>query len=83
MRQNISYLYARQEKNFCGRLCLGCLSRTYLQFSGTTLLLTWFGIVGAALGPCFIIMNSLEYLGALSGLAYSAIRHKAPHPTSN
>lgn len=76
-RQNISYLVARQEKHFCGRLCPACMTKTYLKFTATTLLLTWFGVIGAALGPCFVIMNSVEYLMALTTLLYHAARRPA------
>lgn len=68
-KQNISYLVARREETFCGRACLACMTRIFLKFTLTTLLLTWFGIVGAALGPCYIIANIGEYILAVARMA--------------
>ena len=76
-RQNISYLWGREETTFCGRLCLRCMTRIFLKFTLTTLLLTWFGIIGVAIGPIIIVMNLTEYVGALLGVVLFSCRKPA------
>lgn len=68
-RQNISYLYERRETVFCGRACLRCMTTMFWKFTLTTMLLTWFGVMGMILGPLYIVINCTEYLSALVGLA--------------
>lgn len=78
LRQNISYLWARQETVFCGRACPRCLTRMALSFTFKTLLLTWFGVVGVAVGPLYILFNVYEALSALGGVAFARMRQPAP-----
>lgn len=74
LRQNISYLWGRQETTFCGRACLRCMTKLFLVFTSKTMVLTWFGIVGAALGPLYILMNCFEYLSAVFGMVWRSRR---------
>lgn len=75
-KQNISYFFERREKTFCGCACFSCMTKMFLKFSLTTLLLTWFGIIGSCLGPCYIVGNVYEYGAAVSKLMLKAARRR-------
>lgn len=61
-RENISYIFRRQEKDYCGYLCFRCMTLTYAEHTIKTLLFTWFGVIGIVLGPIYIIGNTYTYL---------------------
>ena len=60
--ENISYFFSRQERTFSGRLCFRCMTKTFLVYTGRTLVGTWWGIIGAMVGPIYIIQNIAEYI---------------------
>lgn len=61
-KQNVSYVYERREKTFCGYLCFTCMTKIYFNFTIKTLFGTWWGLIGAFLGPVYIMNNTIEYL---------------------
>ena len=61
-KQNVSYFFARKERQFSGDLCFSCASRTFASVELTTLFLTWWGIIGFWLGPLYIVHNLVEYI---------------------
>src|SRR5260221_5746194 len=61
-KENISYFFRRQEREFSGRVCFGCMTLKFVEFELVTLVGTWWGIIGFLLGPVFILMNLLEYI---------------------
>lgn len=60
-KQNVSYFFGRQEKTFSGNMCFSCMTDVFFESTFTTLAGTWFGIIGAMLGPFFILGNIHEY----------------------
>lgn len=76
LRQNISYLWGRQERHFYGALCGRCLLPQWLAYTGPTLLLTWFGVVGVIVGPLYILFNTTETLRAAACLMMQALRRR-------
>ena len=61
-KQNVSFFFQRQERTLSGWMCFGCMTRKFLSFEITTLVGTWWGIIGCLLGPVFILRNLSEYL---------------------
>ena len=61
-KQNVSYFFGRKERQFSGRLCFSCTSRTFATVEFTTLLGTWWGIVGFWVGPLYVVHNLVEYI---------------------
>jgi predicted nucleic-acid-binding Zn-ribbon protein len=61
-KQNVSYFFARKERQFSGDFCFSCASRTFASVELTTLFLTWWGIIGFWLGPLYIVHNLVEYI---------------------
>ena len=61
-KQNVSYFFARKERQFSGDLCFSCAFRTFASVELTTLLLTWWGIIGFWVGPLYIVHNLVEYI---------------------
>ncbi len=61
-KQNVSYFFARKERQFSGNLCFSCASRTFANVELTTLFWTWWGIIGFWLGPLYIVHNLAEYV---------------------
>ena len=61
-KQNVSYFFARKERQFSGDLCFFCASRTFASVELTTLFGTWWGIIGFWLGPLYIVHNLVEYI---------------------
>ena len=59
---NVSYLFRRQERTIQGKYCLPCTSRLFLQFTGITLIGTWWGIIGMFVGPIYIIENIYHFV---------------------
>jgi hypothetical protein len=61
-KENVSYLFERNERTFSGSICFGCMTKIFGEFTLKTLFGTWWGIIGACLGPAIIISNIIEYL---------------------
>jgi len=61
-KENVSYFFERNERTFSGSLCFGCMTRVFGEFTLKTLFGTWWGIIGALLGPAIIGSNIIEYL---------------------
>ena len=61
LRMNVSYLFQRHERQTCGYLCFGCMTKTFALYEVSTLLGTWWGVVGAFLGPIYLVTNIIEY----------------------
>lgn len=60
--ENISYFFRRKERTIDAELCFPCTGRVFIELTGRTLLLTWWGIIGAIVGPIYIISNSGWFL---------------------
>jgi hypothetical protein len=73
-KQNISYIFRRQEREFSGWVCFGCMTGEFIKFEFVTLIGTWWGIIGCLLGPVFILTNLLEYLSGSFLVGRDAIR---------
>ena len=61
-KQNVSYFFARTERQFSSDLCFSCASRTFASVELTTLFGTWWGMIGFWLGPLYIVHNLEEYI---------------------
>jgi hypothetical protein len=61
-KENVSYFFSRSERTFCEEVCFSCMTRIFSVFTIKTLLGTWWGIIGAFLGPAIIIGNIIEYI---------------------
>ena len=61
-KQNVSYFFGRKERQFSGDLCFSCTSRTFATVEFTTLLGTWWGIIGFWVGPLYVVHNLVEYI---------------------
>ena len=61
-KQNVSYFFARKERQFSGDLCFSCASKTFANVELTTLFGTWWGAMGFWVGPLYIIHNFEEYI---------------------
>lgn len=61
-KSNVSFLFRRIERKLSGYLCLSCMTKEFLAFELPTLFGTWWGIIGAILGPFFIVHNLSEYI---------------------
>jgi hypothetical protein len=56
-RENMSFGFHRQERAIDAKLCFPCTAKVFGAFTGRTLLGTWFGVIGALLGPVYIVSN--------------------------
>jgi len=54
-KQNVSYFFARKERQFSGDLCFSCASRTFASLDVV-------GIIGFWRGPLYIVHNLVEYI---------------------
>ena len=61
-KQNVSYIFRRQEKTFHGRACFRCMAEKFLTFEFVTLIGTWWGIIGCLFGPVYLVLNVSEFL---------------------
>ncbi len=61
LRSNVSYLFQRRESHLSGFLCFSCLNRSFALYEVKTLLFTWWGLIGIALGPLFLLDNLVQY----------------------
>ncbi len=64
-RSNVSYFIRRNEATFAGKFCLSCNSRLFLRTTLTTLVGTWWGIIGFFVGPIYILQNIYNYSKAI------------------
>jgi hypothetical protein len=63
--QNIGALVARFHRKIGGRMCKSCVHKKYWKMTGITLGVGWLGMISIVIAPIFIIMNTVQYLGAL------------------
>lgn len=63
--QNIGMVVMRQSSSIKGNLCKKCVHSQFWQKTGTTLGVGWIGTISVIIAPVFIIMNLVQYLGAL------------------
>lgn len=63
--QNIGAFIERYHKKVSGYFCKSCINRYFWSFTGTTLILGWWGIISFWVTPFFIFSNLYYYLGAL------------------
>lgn len=61
-KENISYFFERNERTFSGSICFGCMTKVFSEFTLKTLFGTWWGLIGACLGPAIIGSNIIEFL---------------------
>lgn len=61
-KQNVSVFFRRNEVIYSGYYCNKCINKIFLLTTTKTLFGTWWGIIGAFLGPVFIINNIKEYI---------------------
>ncbi|MDQ3194092.1 MAG: hypothetical protein M3P82_03730, partial [Bacteroidota bacterium] len=54
--QNVSMLVKREEKIIDGNFCFPCNLILFAQFTGITVVGTWWGIIGTILGPFYILL---------------------------
>jgi hypothetical protein len=57
-KQNVSYIFRRQEKTFHGWACFRCMAEKFLTFEFVTLIGTWWGIIGCLFGPVYLVLNA-------------------------
>jgi hypothetical protein len=55
--ENIGYLFQRQERLVDDVLCFPCTAKVFGAFTGRTLIGTWWGMIGALVGPFYILSN--------------------------
>ncbi len=60
--KNISYFYERRTEHFIRFVCHRCMTSTFVSYELTTLLYTWWGIIGMFLGPPFLLGNLYEFV---------------------
>jgi hypothetical protein len=61
-KENVSFFFERNERTFAGDVCFGCMTKVFGEFTLKTLFGTWWGIIGACLGPGIIGSNIIGYL---------------------
>lgn len=57
LHQNIGMLFMRQSRHVHGHLCRACIERYFWQFTPTTLLLGWWGLISFFITPVYLIGN--------------------------
>jgi hypothetical protein len=63
--QNIGMLVMRRHASIKGNLCKSCIHSQFWKRTGTTLAVGWLGTISLVIAPIFVIMNIVNYLGAL------------------
>ena len=63
--QNIGALVMRFSKSAEGHMCKSCIHSTFWQFTLTTLVLGWWGIISFIVTPFFILNNLIRYVFCL------------------
>lgn len=64
-KMNASFMVWRTHAEKFGHLCLGCTTKTFFSYELLTLFGTWFGVIGAFVGPVYLFHNIVEYVDAL------------------
>ncbi|HJT77756.1 MAG TPA: hypothetical protein VJ739_11190 [Gemmataceae bacterium] len=64
--QNIGVLVVRFGKQIRGNLCKKCIHKYYWQFTGTTFVAGWWGMISFVLTPIFLINNTVRYVGCVT-----------------
>jgi hypothetical protein len=64
-RANVSLFFTRKETTISGYLCWICATKYFVGYELTTLVGTWWGIIGMLVGPVFLLQNILEYVTAM------------------
>jgi len=55
--ENISYFFERKERTVDAKLCFLCTAKVFGDFTGRTFFGTWWGVIGAMVGPIYIVSN--------------------------
>ncbi len=63
--QNIGLLFLRLKKRFAGNLCAVCNQTIFWRFTGTTIILGWWGIISFFITPFLLIGNLIYYFSSL------------------
>jgi len=63
--QNIGALIMRFHSSAKGNLCKSCIHQQFWKRTMTTAGVGWFGTISLVITPIYIIMNTVNYLGAL------------------
>lgn len=63
--QNIGALFVRFSKSIQGELCKSCIHRHFWSFTGTNLVLGWWGTISFLVTPFFILNNVFRYMTCL------------------
>ena len=63
-QQNVSVFIARNVVTYSGYYCDKCINKIFLSATTKTLFGTWWGIMGAFLGPGIIFNNFKEFIKA-------------------
>jgi hypothetical protein len=66
--QNIGALVMRFSKSINANLCKSCSRKFFWQFTGTNLLLGWWGMISLIINP-FLIINNVVYFLRTFGMA--------------
>ena len=66
----MSWFIRRSYSEFSGALCAGCTTGTFFAFELTTLVCTWWGMIGSIVGPFYLLHNMLEYVTAMIGFIF-------------
>jgi hypothetical protein len=66
---NVSYFYERRCGEMQGALCFPCVTKVFTGYTLVTLFLTWFGMIGFAVGPIYILGNIVEFIIAIFSFA--------------
>lgn len=65
-RQNIGALIMRFPRTLRGELCKACINKSFWKMTLITLFLGPWGVISLIMTPIFIIMNTVQYISALS-----------------
>src|SRR5262245_30525013 len=76
--QNIGLLVMRLSKSIEGNLCKSCIHKHFWEFTGTNLILGWWGVISLIVTPFFILNNVGRYVFCLG---MHPVPDKARKPT--
>ena len=60
--QHIGAVVLMFNKHIRAELCRKCIDHFFKQYTLTTLLLGWWGVISFFLTPCFLVNNTVRYL---------------------
>jgi len=63
--QNVGALVMRFWKSAEGHMCKSCVHSIFWQFTLTTLVLGWWGVISFIVTPCFLLNNIVRYVFCL------------------